>query len=315
MNIPTTLQEAVIYFSDSDRAFQFFTDVRWPNGKQACPVCKSDRIGFIQTRKKWQCKEQGCRKQFTIKTGTIMEDSPLGLDKWGVAMWLICNAKNGISSYEIHRALGVTQKTAWFLLHRIRLAMQTGTFTKLSGEVEADETYIGQKARNMHASKKREKLKGGTGTAGKTIVLGAIERATNKGESKVRTRVIKNIDRVTLKREVEAIVEKGSTLYTDAHSGYDHLNAEYVRLVIDHAEKYVDGKISTNGIENFWTLLKRTLKGTYVSVEPFHLFRYLDEQSFRYNFRKGDDQSRFMRVLDLLGDRRITYKQLTGKED
>ena len=312
MNSPSTLQEAVIYFSDKDRAFNFFTNARWKGECPTCPSCGGDRIGFIKTRKKWQCKDKECRRQFTIKSGTIMEDSALGLDKWGVAMWLICNAKNGISSHELGRSLGITQKSAWFLLHRIRLAMQTGTFEKLSGHVEADETYIGGKARFMHADKKKEKIKG-TGTSGKTIVLGAIQRA-GKGESQVRAKVIKNTDRKTMKTEIESFVEKGSTLYTDAHNGYDDLNSEYVRLVIDHAQKYVDGKITTNGIENFWALLKRALKGTYVSVEPFHLFRYLDEQSFRYNFRKGKDGDRFLKIMDLLADRRLTYKQLIGQE-
>lgn len=220
-----------------------------------------------------------------------MEDSPLGLDKWLCAIWLIVNAKNGISSCEVARSLNITQKTAWFLMHRIRLAMQTGTFEKLSNEVEADETYIGGKAKNMHR-KRWEKIKE-TKHQGKAIVLSAIERTTKKKVSQVRTKVIKNNDRQTLKTEIKAMVKPGSTLYTDGHDGYDDLNAEYVRQVIDHAKKYVDGKISTNGIENFWALLKRNLKGTYVSVEPFHLFRYLDEQSFRFNFRDGNDQDRF----------------------
>jgi transposase-like protein len=308
---PTTLQEVVIYFSDKDRAFEFFTNMRWPNNSQKCPCCGSSRIGFIKSRQKWQCKEKGCRKQFTIKTGTIMEDSPLGLDKWAIAMWLVCNAKNGISSYEVGRSLGITQKSAWFLMHRIRLAMTTGTFEKFSGEVEADETYIGQKAENMHADKKAEKIQG-RGASGKTIVLGALQRGA-EGTSKVTAKVISNNDRETLKKEIEATVEKGSTLYTDGHSGYDSLNADYVRLVIDHAIKYVDGKISTNGIENFWTLLKRALKGTYVSVEPFHLFRYLDEQSFRFNYRKGSDEERFLAAMREMAERRVTYEELTGK--
>ena len=306
-----TLQEAIVYFSNEDRALEYIVQKRWPDGV-TCPHCGCDRVGFLSTRRKWKCKNKECRKQFSVKVGTIMEDSPLGLDKWLIGIWLIVNAKNGISSCEIGRALGITQKTAWFLLHRIRLAMQTGTFEKLSGEVEADETYIGQKARNMHSDKKKEKIKG-TGTSGKTIVLGAMQRGP-KGETKVKAKVIKSTDRQTMKDEIESAVEKGSTLYTDAHSGYDLLDAEYVRLVIDHAVKYVDGKITTNGIENFWTLLKRALKGTYVSVEPFHLFRYLDEQSFRYNERKGSDGDRFSTIMDQLGQKqRITYKQLTGK--
>jgi transposase-like protein len=306
-----TLQEAVVYFSNKENAFNYIVNKRWPNGV-VCPHCGCPHVGFLQTQQRWKCKNRECRKQFSVKSGTIMEDSPLGLDKWLIAIWLIVNAKNGISSCEIARSMGITQKSAWFLLHRIRLAMQTGSFTKLSGEVEADETYVGGKARFMHADKKKEKIKG-TGVSGKTIVLGALERSTEKGKSKVRAGVIKSTDRVTLKREIESIVEKGSTLYTDAHNGYDDLNAEFVRLVIDHAQKYVDGKITTNGIENFWTLLKRSLKGTYVSVEPFHLFRYLDEQSFRFNFRSETDQQRFIEALTLIEDRRITYKQLTGK--
>jgi transposase-like protein len=305
-----TLQEAVVYFSDQDQALEYIVQKRWPDGVK-CPHCGCDRVGFLSTRRKWKCKNPECRKQFSVKVGTIMEDSPLGLDKWLVAIWLIVNAKNGISSCELGRAIGVTQKSAWFLNHRIRLAMQTGTFEKLSGEVEADETYIGGKARNMHADKKREKIKG-TGTSGKTIVLGAMQRGP-KGETKVKAKVIKSTDRETLKREVEEAVEKGATLYTDAHSGYDLLNADYVRLVIDHAVKYVDGRITTNGIENFWTLLKRCLKGTYIAVEPFHLFRYLDEQNFRYNERQGSDQERFLKALEQLDERRMTYKQLTGK--
>lgn len=174
-----TLQEAVIYFSDKDRCLSYIASKRWPNGP-VCPRCGFNKAGFMPSRRIWKCKNPGCRKQFSVKVGTIMEDSPLGLDKWLVGIWLIVDAKNGISSCEIARALGITQKSAWFLLHRIRLAMQTGTFEKLSGEVEADETYIGGKARNMHQDKRKEKIKG-SGGAGKTIVLGALERG-QKGE-------------------------------------------------------------------------------------------------------------------------------------
>jgi transposase-like protein len=306
-----SLQQAVIYFSDEDRAFDFVVKMRWPNGV-TCPHCGHHKVGFISTRRIFKCKNKECRKQFSIKSGTIMEDSPLGLDKWLIATWLIVNAKNGVSSCEIARSLNITQKSAWFLMHRIRLAMQTGTFTKLDNAVEADETFVGGKARNMHKSKCEAKIKG-RGASGKTIVLGALERTTRKKISQVRARVIAERDRKTLKREISDMVENGTFLYTDGHDGYDSLNADYVRMVVDHAEKYVDGTIHTNGIENFWTLLKRSLKGTYVSVEPFHLFRYLDEQSFRYNFRDGNDRDRFEESLSLIEDRRITYKQLTGK--
>src|SRR5215211_914943 len=156
---PKTLQEAVIYFSDLDTCTTFMAQIRWPEGV-TCPYCASKAVSYLSTRRKWKCMAKECHKQFSVKVGTVMEDSPIGLDKWLAAVWLITNAKNGISSYEIHRALGVTQKSAWFLLHRIRLAMQTGTFEKLSGQVEVDETFIGGKARNMHASKRAEKVKG-----------------------------------------------------------------------------------------------------------------------------------------------------------
>ncbi len=247
-----------------------------------------------------------CHKQFSVKRGTIMEDSAIGLDKWLAAIWLIANAKNGISSYEIHRALGVTQKSAWFLLHRIRLAMQTGTFEKLSGQVEVDETYIGGLARNMHRSDKGRKIQG-TGGKGKVAVMGLLER-----DGKVRAKVISGATREILHGEVRGNVESGAELFTDALRNYKGLEDAYIHKVINHAEKYVDGQIHTNGIENFWSLLKRGIKGTYVSVEPFHLFRYLDEQTFRFNTRKGKDADRFIQTVKQIAGKRLTYDELTG---
>jgi transposase-like protein len=255
----------------------------------------------------WKCKNKECFKQFSVKVGTVMEDSPIKLDKWLAAIWMIANCKNGVSSYEIHRALGITQKSAWFLNHRIRLAMQTGTFEKLSGQVECDETYIGGLARNMHRDKREKKITG-TGGAGKVAVMGLLER-----NGKVRAKVIANATQATLHSEVREHVAQGAELFTDGWKGYSGLHADYIHQVIDHAEKYVDGQIHTNGIENFWSLLKRGIKGTYVSVEPFHLFRYLDEQSFRFNERKGTDSERFLTVISLLQGKRLEYKQLTGQ--
>lgn len=236
-----------------------------------------------------------------------MEDSPIGLDKWLAAIWLIANAKNGISSMEIHRSLGVTQKSAWFLLHRIRLAMQTGTFRKLSGTVEVDETFIGGLARNMHKSK-RDKLSR-TGFIGKVAVMGLLER--HGGE--VRCQIVPGTSTDILDPKVRQHVEAGSTVYTDKHGAYDKLDDAFVRGVINHAEKYVDGIVHTQGIENFWALLKRSIKGTYISVEPFHLFRYLDEQTFRFNTRKGTDADRFVKAAAALAGKRLTFTQLTGK--
>ena len=217
-----------------------------------------------------------------------MEDSPIGLDKWLLAMWLIASAKNGISSYEIHRALGITQKeSAWFMGHRARLALQSGTIEKLSGEVEADETYIGGLARNMHV--KRNKKRGrGTGGVGKAIVMGLLQRTSKGKTSQVKLKHVPNARRLTVQGEVRQNVAVGSQVFTDALQSYTGLNAEYVHQAIDHAKEYVRGNVHTNGLENFWCLLKRCIKGTHVSVEPFHLFRYLDEELAvaRFNHRE-----------------------------
>lgn len=236
-----------------------------------------------------------------------MEDSALGLDKWLCAIWMIANDKNGISSYEIHRGIGITQKSAWFLLHRIRLAMQTGTFQKLSGPVEADETFIGGKARNMHKDKRKAKIKG-TGSSGKAIVMGILER-----HGEVRTKVVATRDRETVQNEIRNNVELGAEVYTDSFTSYQGLAPDYVHQVVNHAEEYVRGQIHTNSIENFWSLVKRALGGTYVSVMPFHLFRYLDEQSFRFNYRKLNDQQRFLIACASMDGRRLTYKKLIGE--
>lgn len=256
-------------------------------------------------------------RQFSVKVGTIMEDSPIGLDKWLTAMWLICNCKNGVSSYEVARDLGITQKSAWFLLHRIRLAMQSGSFVKLGGnggEVEADETFIGGKARNMHKSVKSRRITGqGKNVQDKIVVMGMLERGGH-----VRTQVIPNRHKETLQPIVKEHVQAGAALYTDELWGYHGLSSEFQHQVVDHAVRYVDGKIHTNGMENFWSLLKRGLGGTYVSVEPFHLFRYLDEQVFRYNNRGNkenpvNDGDRLKKALCNVVGKRITYIELTGK--
>lgn len=303
---PKTLLEAVKYFSDPGTALGCMVAIRWPDGI-TCPRCESTEHSFVRTRRIWICR--GCKKHFSVKLGTIMEDSPIGLDKWLSAIWLIVNAKNGISSYEVHRALGITQKSAWFLLHRIRKAMQTGSFNKLMGDVEVDETFIGGKARNMHRSVRERRLQGGRGMEGKVAVVGLLER-----HGEVRTAVIPSTKRGALHSEVRKHVEEGANVYSDALRSYRGLEIDYTHKVINHAEKYVDGLVHTNGIENFWTLLKRTIKGTYVSVEPFHLFRYLDEQSFRFNSRKGNDSDRFIKAAQNITGKRVTYKQLTGKE-
>ena len=305
---PTTLQEAIIYFSNPVNCREYLVARRWPNGV-TCPRCGSKDVLFLEKYNRWHCRAKHAAPQFTLKTGTIMEDSPIGLDKWLTAMWQIVNCKNGISSYEVHRAIGITQKSAWFLDHRIRFALTTSLGNKLSGQVEADETYIGGKARNMHASKRAAKVTG-TGGKDKTAVMGILERG-----GKVRTKVLDNTKKKTLQAEVRAHVLAGSALFTDALLSYEGLS-DFQHEVIDHAVEYVRGEVHTNGLENFWSLVKRGLKGTYVSVEPFHLFRYLDEQGFRYNNRKGmNDGDRFDLAVRQIVGKRLTFDQLTGKTE
>ena len=309
--VPEGLIEATRFFSDEKTCHEFLTEMRWSKGVE-CPRCGSKDIGqLVESRRIWNCK--GCKKQFSAKVGTIFEDSPLSLTKWLPATWLIVNAKNGISSCELSRALGVTQKTAWFMLHRIRLAMQDSHTDKLFGRVEADETYIGAKARNMHADKRR---KYGTGTLSKTAVLGLLQRQTSKKPARVRCKVMRGIKVRHLDPEVRANIEPGSELITDAHPSYYKLGDEYTHKVIDHAISYAEGHVHTNCLENFWSLLKRALKGTYVNVEPFHLFRYLDEQAFRYNERKHEDgdKGRFMMTLGKIVGKRLTYSKLIDLE-
>jgi transposase-like protein len=314
---PKTLQQAIRYFTDPDVCLRAAIAFRWGTGPVACPTCGSTEVHFISTRRIWRCKEVHPQRQFSVKVGTIMEDSPLGLDKWMVAIWLITNAKNGISSYELHRAIGITQKSAWFLLHRIRLVLQDKTSGgKLGGEVEVDETFIGGKARNMHKAKRdRLGISQSRSMVGKTAVMGLLERQGPKGMSRVRTEVIMNRKRNQLERTVGAHVKTGSTLHTDALRSYDQMGQRgYIHNVIDHAECYAQGNVHTNGLENFWSLLKRSIKGTYVSVEPFHLFRYLDEQAFRFNNRDLTDSERFIEAARSIVGRRVTYRALTGHE-
>lgn len=308
---PKTLVDAIRYYAKPDHCLAVMVEVRWPNGV-TCPTCGRRDVRFISTRRMWECKSGHPRRQFSAKVGTIFEDSPLGLDKWLVAVWMIANCKNGVSSYELSRALGVTQKTAWFMTHRIRLAMQTGSFGKFSGEVEVDETFIGGKARFMHKDRRAQKIQG-TGGMGKTAVMGLLERHGPDGQSIVAAKVVPNVRRRTLASEIRQRVEAGADVFTDALKSYNDLDTNYTHQVIDHAEAYANGKIHTNGLENFWSLLKRAIKGTYVAIEPFHLFRYVDEEAFRYNKRKGTDANRFLSVLGAIVGRRITYKRLTGK--
>ncbi len=307
METPKTLQRAIIYFSDPDTCQRYMIDVRWPDGKVTCPTCGAEKITYLARQRRWKCYGKHPKAQFSIMVGTIFEDSHLALDKWMMAMWMIANCKNDVSSCEIARDLGITQKSAWHMLQRIRLAMRVGSFEKPGGHVEIDETFIDGKTRNMHRADRARKIHG-TGGRGKVAVMGLLER-----HGEVRTVVVGNTRRKTLEKHVNEHCEKGSFVYTDGLKSYNNLANEYVHGVIDHAEKYVEGNTHVNGIESFWALLKRGLGGTYISVESFHLFRYLDEQSFRFNNRKLSDSERFSIVAKQVIGRRLTYSELTGK--
>lgn len=307
---PETLLEAVRHYSDLDNCEQAMRRARWGSGPIKCPECSSTNIGEIKTRRLLRCRD--CRRQIYTKRGTIFEDSPLGLDKWLVAIWAIANCKNGISSHELSRALGVEQRTAWFMLHRIRVAMEVEGGDKFDGPTEADTTYVGGAAENMHKAKREKKIKG-RGAVGKTPVHGVLQRS-GVWPSQIRCTVLGREDADTLIGEIRRNVKAGSEVYTDEARAYQGLAPIHRHESIDHSREYVAGNVHTNGVENFWSLLKRSLGGTYVAVAPFHLCRYVAEQVWRFNQRQWTDADRFREVLSCVFGRRLTYRALTGKD-
>lgn len=322
MEEPKTLHEAIQYFSDEERCIRYLAESRWPDGV-VCPTCGRVGASYVAKRRVWQCKSRHPKCQFSIKVGTIFEDSPVPLAKWLAAMWLIANCKNGISSYEIHRAIGVTQKTAWFMLHRVREVLKDERTHKFGfgGPVESDETFIGPNPAKMHKDRKAklhaqrgEGLRGDM-FVGKTAVHGMLDRELRQ----VRAKVMPRVRREDLQNAILNNVTPFAKVYTDEYAGYDDLKKKFVHKVVNHSMEYVKGQVHTQGIENFWSLLKRTLRGTYVAVEPFHLDRYLDEQVFRYNNRATKDNpltdaDRFALAVSQILGRRLTYEELTGKK-
>lgn len=309
--LPRTLLEATRYFADLDVANAYVAKLRWPNGP-VCPVCGGTEHSYLSTRRLWKCKNKDCRKQFSVKLGTIFEDSAIPLDKWLCSIWLVANSKNGISSHELGRSIGLTQKSAWFVLHRIRLAMRAGSIEKFDGEIEADETYIGGRAANMHRDEREKKITGG-GPKDKTMVAGTLRRTTENSPSQVAAEVILDPAWFSPRAHVRRTVEPGASLYTDASRVYRPLADEYKHASVDHSvNEYVRGRVSTNALENFWTLLKRGLHGTYVHVAPEHLFRYVDERAFTFNLRTFTDHERFQAVLSRISGRRLTWTDLTA---
>jgi transposase-like protein len=304
-----TLQQAIVYFSNPDNCVAYLVSKRWKDGV-ICPNCGSREVKYMESRRVWQCKTRHPKSQFSVKVGSVYEDSAIGLDKWLTATWMINNCKNGVSSYEIARAIGVTQKSAWFMLHRIRLAMRDEPKHTFGGHhqnpIEVDETFIGGRAKNKHLSQRRQEEK-------KTVVMGMLNRQTRQ----IRAKVVPNVKRETLQNEILKNVGFNAHVYTDRWAGYDGLDKmkNFTHKTVNHMNEYVNGRVHTQGIENFWALLKRGLAGTYVAVEPFHLNAYVDEQVFRYNNRKGHDGDRFGLCVEKTFGKRLTYKQLTGKTE
>jgi transposase-like protein len=306
METPKTLAAAIKFFDNPDNAIQYLASRRWPNGV-VCHHCGAEKPMFLETRKIWKCRK--CRKQFSVKVGTIFEDSAIKLGDWLTALWMITNCKNGVSSYEIARDLGITQKSAWHLLHRVRKAMQDElTGGMLNGEIEVDETFIGGKVRNMHKARKAKVQTLGRNLGNKAIVAGVLQRG-----GKVHASVVPDRGKASIQDVVKGVVEPGSQLYSDEHGKVWQMD-EYEHQMVNHLEQYANGNVHTNGMGNFWSLIKRGLGGTYISVEPFHLFRYIDEQALRFNLRKLDDATRFSIVCSQVSGRRLTWNELTGKE-
>jgi transposase-like protein len=312
MSTHATLRDAIVYFADFGHCHEFMVQLRWPEGKPKCPECGTEKVYYLAKNRVWKCNAKHPKPRFSLKTGTIFEDSPIALEKWLPAVWMLLNCKNGISSWELHRALGVTQKTAWFMLHRIRLAMQSKTFNKLGGEgggeVEIDETFVGGKIRNMSKSRKLRVQREHGQKGAKAIVLGMVERGGT-----VRAAVIEERTKAVMQPIIQENVEKGSQVHSDEFAHVWRMDDSFTHNVINHLEAYAVGNVHTNTMENFWSLLKRSLHGTYVAVEPFHLFRYVDEQAWRYNNRNMDDMQRFVCGMRHVVGRRLTYAELTGK--
>lgn len=313
---PKTLQDTILYFANPDNCVAYMVDRRWPNGV-VCPTCGRKDAAYIPARRVWQCKSRHPKCQFSAKVGTIMEDSPIGLEKWLPVMWMIANCKNGVSSWEIHRSLGITQKTAWFMLHRARLALAGTPFEMLGGggPVEVDETFVGPDPRKMHAGRRQARYQA-LSARPKTPVMGMLDRELRQ----VRAKVVPNVRRETLQNEILNQVQPGAKVYTDSATAYDMMKAQpFIHEAVNHVQEYVRGEVHTQGIENFWSLLKRGLRGTYIAVEPFHLDRYVGEQVSRFNNRATKDNpltdaDRFALAVTQIVGKRLTYAELTGKE-
>jgi ISXO2-like transposase domain/Transposase zinc-ribbon domain len=301
MKLPQSELEAVRYFADEERCIKFVAEQRWPNGV-ICPTCGRADVSYLKTQRRWQCKSAHSKRQFSVKTGTIFEDSPLGLNKWLPAIWKIVNSKNGVSSYEMASALQITQKSAWFLNHRIREALKVGHFEKLSGTVEGDETYVGGRHHQGHKH----------GFDNKTAIVGLVEK--KKGSGRARAYVTKTADATNAVGFMKANVKAGSTIHTDESRIYYNVKRDYKHEVVNHGQReYARGDVSTNSIEGVWNLFKRSYKGTYTHMAPKYLSRYVDEHIYRYNNRQLGASERFVGWFSTSG-RRLAYSTLMANQ-
>jgi transposase-like protein len=308
---PRTLMAAMAYFSDADTCEQYLASIRWPDHQPICPKCGKANAVKLQTRNVYQCKERGCRRQFRLKAGTIFEDSPLPLQKWFVAGWMLATCRNGISSYELARTIGVKQLSAWHMLHRLREVIKPGGNRKLCGVVESDESFVGGLLKNMHRHKRRHIKRtnivwGNQYGANRTIVHAFLERG---GE--VRARVIPRIVHSEMQAHARKHIEPGTNIYTDAHQVYKGLEKDFEHQWVSHMYEYVRGNVHTNGLECFFSCLRRTIRGTYVAVDPEHLEAYCDEQAYRYTYRKDGEWERFDRLMHRVVGKRLMYSELT----
>ncbi|MCB9840739.1 MAG: IS1595 family transposase [Phycisphaeraceae bacterium] len=302
---PQTLVAAIRFF-DADTADSYLASIKWPDGQPCCPRCGSVNVGWIKSRRRFQCREKACRKQFSTTTGTILEGTHLTSDQWIAAVWMIVNCRMGVSSCEIARTIGCKQQSAWHLLHRVREIMRPANEGKFTGTVEADSTLVGGLLQNMPKAR-RARITSRHPHAGKTRVHVVRERSTGK----VRATIVDGETAAELHRHVRANVEHGSHVHTDAAHAYKSLRGDYHHSFVNHArDEYVrDG---VNGCESFFAFLRRGLAGTYIHASPEHLAAYIDEAVYRYNVRHESEWDRFDAAMRAMVGKRLTYKELTG---